>query len=238
MMRERKVAWILLRNATVVSLDDGVLTLRFTRDGDVKGFTTNGCDADLKRVLSSRFGLDVRIKAVSPNDPAEGEASRSRRGGLHAAPERPAAPAASPEDQAGRSGSDGRGWGAADDPEGHAGTRNWGGQAGPGSREGHGGQAGGIPGGGLRDAPGSETAVPPAAGSPGLAGGPAPVGSGALGSSGGGPGNQGQRFGPDIVDSIETPDAEDMASPGQAEITGMDLIQRELGGQVIGEIED
>ena len=40
------------------------------------------------------------------------------------------------------------------------------------------------------------------------------------------------------MDAIETPDAEDMASPGQAEITGMDLIQRELGGKIIGEIED
>ncbi|HYZ54863.1 MAG TPA: DNA polymerase III subunit gamma and tau [Streptosporangiaceae bacterium] len=249
MMRERKVAWILLRNATVVSLEDGVLTLRFARDGDVKGFTTSGCDADLKRVLSSRFGLDVRIKAVSPNDPAEGVASRNRRGGLHAAPERPAAPAASPGDQAGRSGGDGRGRGAADDSEGQAGSRDWGGQSGQDGREGHGGQAGGIPGGGLRDAPGSESAITPAAGSPGLVGGLARVGSGAFGGSGGqgwlaasagpgSPGNQGQRFGPDIVDAIETPDADDMASPGQAEITGMDLIQRELGGQVIGEIED
>ena len=43
---------------------------------------------------------------------------------------------------------------------------------------------------------------------------------------------------PVLVDAIETPDAEDMASPGQAEVTGMDLIQRELGGQIIGEIED
>ncbi len=29
-----------------------------------------------------------------------------------------------------------------------------------------------------------------------------------------------------------------MASPGQTEITGMDLIQRELGGKIIGEIEE
>ncbi len=43
---------------------------------------------------------------------------------------------------------------------------------------------------------------------------------------------------PHIVDAIETPDADDMASPGQAEISGMDLIQRELGGQIISEIED
>jgi DNA polymerase-3 subunit gamma/tau len=279
MMRERKVAWILLRNATVVSLDDGVLTLRFARDGDVKGFTTSGCDADLKRVLSSRFGLDVRIKAVSLNDPGSEAAGRNRRSGLHVAPERAAAPAVSPGEQAGRSGSDGRGRGATDDAEGRASSRDWGGQAGPGGWEGHGGQVGGLPGGGLRDAPGSTSAITSVFGSPGLADGPAPVGSGAFGGSGGqggpgasagpggpanpgglsgprvrsgpggrggpggwrnpgGPGDQGQRFGPDIVDAIETPDAEDMASPGQAEITGMDLIQRELGGQVIGEIED
>ncbi len=51
------------------------------------------------------------------------------------------------------------------------------------------------------------------------------------------PGGRGH-YSPDIADAIETPDAEDMAAPGQAEITGMDLIQRELGGQIIGEIED
>jgi DNA polymerase III subunit gamma/tau len=237
MMGERKLAWILLRNATVVSLDDGVLTLRFTRDGDVKGFTTSGCDADLKRVLSSRFGLDVMVKAVSPNSP-EGAADRNRRGGLHAAPARPAAPAASPGDQAGRS-SDWRGRGASDSSEGQTGSRDWADQAG------HGGQAGGIPGGSLRDAAGSTSAITSAAGGPGPAGGPSPAGPGGLGGSGGqggmgtsAPGNQGRRFAPDIVDAIEIPDAEDMASAGQAEITGMDLIQRELGGQVIGEIED
>jgi hypothetical protein len=43
---------------------------------------------------------------------------------------------------------------------------------------------------------------------------------------------------PVIADAIEIPDADDLASPGQAEISGMDLIQRELGGQIIGEIED
>ena len=43
---------------------------------------------------------------------------------------------------------------------------------------------------------------------------------------------------PHIVDAIETPDADDMAAPGQAEISGMDLIQRELGGQIISETED
>jgi DNA polymerase-3 subunit gamma/tau len=40
-------------NASVLSLEDGILTLRFPRDGDVKGFSVSGHDAMLKRVLST-----------------------------------------------------------------------------------------------------------------------------------------------------------------------------------------
>ena len=167
--RERRVAWMLLSNATVVSLDDGILTLRFARDGDVKGFTASGCDADLQRVLASAFGLNVRIRAVSGNDTGPGGDGLSR---LNAVPARPAdqGPARMPTVAS----SDGA---AACD-------------SGAAARQ---------------DRPG---------------GGELPRG----------PGNP--------ASAIETPDAEDMASPGQAEITGMDLIQRELGGKIIGEIED
>ena len=84
--RERRVAWMLLSNASVVSLDDGTLTLRFARDGDVKGFTTSGCDADLKRVLAAQFGLNVRIRALSGNDPGTG--GRDARPRLNAVPDR------------------------------------------------------------------------------------------------------------------------------------------------------
>jgi len=167
--RERRVAWMLLSNATVVSLDDGILTLRFARDGDVKGFTTSGCDADLQRVLASAFGLNVRIRAVSGNDTGPGGDGLSR---LNAVPARPADPG--PARMPTVASSDGA---AACD-------------SGAAARQ---------------DRPG---------------GGELPRG----------PGNP--------ASAIETPDAEDMASPGQAEITGMDLIQRELGGKIIGEIED
>jgi hypothetical protein len=34
------------------------------------------------------------------------------------------------------------------------------------------------------------------------------------------------------------PDDEDMAAPASAELTGMALVQRELGAQIIGEFED
>jgi DNA polymerase-3 subunit gamma/tau len=64
----RRVAWILLRNATVQSLTDGVLTVRFPKEGDVKGFASSGCDADLKRVLAESFRLTVQVKAVSGAD--------------------------------------------------------------------------------------------------------------------------------------------------------------------------
>ena len=63
--RVRRVAWMLLRTATVQSLVDGVLTVRFARDGDVKGFVSSECDADLERVLAQSFGLKVKVRAVS-----------------------------------------------------------------------------------------------------------------------------------------------------------------------------
>jgi DNA polymerase-3 subunit gamma/tau len=63
--RVRRVAWMLLRTATVQSLVDGVLTVRFARAGDVKGFVSSECDADLERVLAQSFGLKVKVRAVS-----------------------------------------------------------------------------------------------------------------------------------------------------------------------------
>ena len=233
--RERRVAWMLLSNATVVSLDDGILTLRFARDGDVKGFTTSGCDADLQRVLASAFGLNVRIRALSGNDPGPGGDGRSR---LNAVPARPAdpGPARMPpvasSDGAARDGAES----ARQDRPGGGGRPQ-----GPGNPP--------SPGGG-EDSRGAERQKrPPGAGAGGSARGPGRAAGGARASgtpAGDGPASAAPRANaasavagaPVIVDAIETPDAEDMASPGQAEITGMDLIQRELGGQIIGEIED
>ena len=61
-------------------------------------------------------------------------------------------------------------------------------------------------------------------------------GAGARGQANGAHGSNGH--GGAGAEDLDIPDAEDMASPGQTEITGMDLIQRELGGKIIGEIED
>jgi hypothetical protein len=54
----------LLSNATVDSLSDGVLTLSFSREGDAKGFTTNGHDRALAKVLERMLGVSPQIRAV------------------------------------------------------------------------------------------------------------------------------------------------------------------------------
>jgi DNA polymerase-3 subunit gamma/tau len=156
--QERRVAWMLLRNASVLSLADGILTLRFPRDGDLKGFSVSGHDAVLKRVLSADFGLNVTVKGVAGGDAPAG-APAGRPGG--SGPSNPASspsrqPAAAPPEF------------APPDPAGYD------------------------------DAPPDD--VPP------------------------------DEMPPD------EPSPADRAVP-TTELTGMDLIQRELGGQVIGEID-
>jgi len=158
-MQERKVAWLLLRNASVLSLEDKVLTLRFPRDGDLKGFGVSGHDAILKRVLNTRFGLDVTIRGVTGADPGTG-AVRS------AGPVSPGPAAAS-------------------DPVAAAPSR---------SRPRH--------------------DEPP---------------SGEISS---------EEFPPDEPDDAPPDEPGGDQPPVVTELTGMDLIQRELGGRVIGEIED
>jgi DNA polymerase III subunit gamma/tau len=161
-MQERKVAWLLLRNASVVSLEDKVLTLRFPRDGDLKGFEVSGHDAILKRVLNTRFGLDVTIRGVTGADLGAG-AVRS------AGPVSPGPVAA----------------GGTSDPVAATPAR---------SRPRH--------------------DEPP----------PDEISS--------------DEFPPDEPDDMPPDEPDGGQAPVVTELTGMDLIQRELGGQVIGEIED
>jgi len=146
---------MLLSNASVLSLQDGILTLRFPRDGDLKGFSVSGHDAVLKRVLTARFGLNVTVKGVAGGDtPAGAPGVRPGRAVPASGPSRQA-PVAVPEF-------------APPDPAGYD------------------------------DEPPDDVA-------------------------------------PDEM-SADEPSPDDR-TVRTAELTGMDLIQRELGGQVIGEIE-
>ncbi|MBO0774210.1 MAG: DNA polymerase III subunit gamma and tau, partial [Actinobacteria bacterium] len=62
---ERRVAWMLLSNATVQTVEDGVLTVGFAREGEAKGFAASGYDQDLMRVLRDMLGVPLRVRALS-----------------------------------------------------------------------------------------------------------------------------------------------------------------------------
>jgi DNA polymerase-3 subunit gamma/tau len=172
--RESKVAWMLLTNASVLSLEDGILTLRFPRDGEMKGFSVSGHDAILKRVLSTDFGLNATIKGVAG---ADATAAGSRAG-----------------------------------------------------RPGSGAPASARPPAVRRDpVPAPSESAPPEFTAPDFT---APDFAG--------PDFAEPYDGPDDMppgDSLEDEPSPDDRAARNAELTGMDLIQRELGGRVIGEFE-
>jgi DNA polymerase III subunit gamma/tau len=189
---KRRVAWMLLSNASVVSLDEGVLTLRFPRQGDVKGFQSSGYEDLLKQVLQARFGVNVVVRAVSGGDPPPGEPRRQRPGPVQPPP---APPAGQPA----------------------------------GARPGEAPAAADPPADAPPVAPRPAAAEPP---SP-----PAPPSDGA-GRRGGGTGPFGISDLPPPPDEEFDPDDEDMTVPAAADLTGMALVQRELGAQIIAEYED
>jgi DNA polymerase-3 subunit gamma/tau len=160
--QERRVAWILLSNTSVLSVADGILTLRFTRDGDLKAFGASGHDAILRKVLNADFGLTVTVKGVVGGDTPPGA------GGTTPAP--PPAPDPAP-------------------------------------------------------APAPAAAAPPAP----LAARPDSTR----------PGFSVRRNEPDdLPPEPDEPSEDDAPADGPGELTGLDLVQRELGGKVIGEFKD
>ena len=70
--RQKRVAWMQLSNASVVSLDDGVLMLAFANAGIAKGFLTGGYDKVLGQVLADMFGVTPRITTSVGGDRATG----------------------------------------------------------------------------------------------------------------------------------------------------------------------
>jgi DNA polymerase-3 subunit gamma/tau len=210
-----RVAWIVIRNASVASFDEGVLTLRFPRQGDVKGFQGTKYEDLLKQELNATFGVNPVIRAITGGGDAPSPARRPGPG--------PAAPPAqSPYGQNPSSYSQ--------PPSGQP-------------------SSGAAPPAPPSDRPQSSTGQshPQGPGAPGLAG-PA---AGSAGSTGGGGTNS---FGSPVVgggdlpplppppppdDEDFDPDDEDMSSSTTVnELTGMALVQRELGAQVIAEFED
>jgi DNA polymerase-3 subunit gamma/tau len=238
-----RVAAMVIGNASVASFDEGVLTLRFPRQGDVKGFQGGKYEDLLKQTIASMFGINVVIRAVTGGGDAP---SAGRRPGQ---PPAPAAP----------NGQQPSGYGQPPTGQPSPGQQAPGRQAPGHQAPGHqaAGQppaapppddppsvAGGTGTGGPGGAPSSDRASGAGpGGAPGPPWGAAGSGTGEGAHSFGGPGSGGGDLPPlppppPLDDEDFDPDDEDMAAPAVNELTGMALIQRELGAEVIAEYHD
>jgi len=183
-----RVAAIVIGNASVVSLDEGVLTIRFPRQGDVKGFQIGGYEDLLRQVLNAMFGINVGIRAVAGGDtPPPGR----RPGPAPAPPPAPQSQPATPSSTDPPPVAD-----SAPQPPSPSSTPP------------------GPPSSGRSRATRSAAAPPESRDLPPL---PSP---------------------PPPDDEDFDPDDADMTSSTVTELTGMALVQRELGGQIIAEYED
>jgi DNA polymerase-3 subunit gamma/tau len=204
--QERKVAWLLLNPASVDSLEGGVLTIAFPREGEAKGFSTSGHDQVLTEVLNRMLGLSVRVRGIVGGS-----------GGPRPAPAAARADGAvtrEPDTQRG-------------------GSYQPGASSGPGSavRGETGAPAAGTPEPGA-EIPGGEIPSPRAGDSPART--RSRAGSAEAGPRGPEPGHA-----PAADPAAEEwPDDAGAAGGGTAVPTGMALIERELGGRVIEEIEE
>ena len=203
--RERRVAWMLLSNATVDTLHDGILTLRFTGEGEARGFTSGDYGRDLGQALEKMLGLSPKIRAVSGAAREGGTGPGGGGGTSPASGGGDAAPAGSGRGGAG-AGSASRGSQEGAGPGGAAAGEAGAGRGGTGNP---GGNASAQAGPAAADAGMSARASRPDAGRAGRPGRAAPA-------------------------PPEEPDHD----PAVPALTGMDLIQRTLGGQVIEEFGD
>jgi DNA polymerase III subunit gamma/tau len=198
-----RVPWMLVRNANVASFDEGVLTLRFLRQGDVKGFQGTRYEDVLKQVLNAMFGINVVIRAITGGGDAP---SPGRRPGPGPGPAAPPAPY---------------------------------GQTSPSSGQLSAGQPPATPPGDYPQPPSGQSYAP----GPGTPGSAASNGRGEDTNSFGSPGMSGDGnsvpLPPPPDDEDFDPDDEDMSSSTTVnDLTGMALVQRELGAQVIAEYDD
>jgi DNA polymerase III subunit gamma/tau len=215
---ERKVAWILLRNTSAESVEGSVLTVAFASEGEARSFASSGHEAVLVGTVASLLGVNVRIRPVAAGAGAAGPVAARPDGGPPASSAPPRA--TPPAGQAAR-GSGTAAGGAAATPGG-AGTTT--GQAGPAGAAGH--PAAPAPGTGRASRlPGTTDRRP---------GAPAP----AAGRVGAARRQPGRASSPPAEPAAEEPWPDEDGDPGEPGLSGMELIARQLGGQVIEEIEE
>jgi DNA polymerase-3 subunit gamma/tau len=211
---EKKVAWMLLNTASVQELESGVLTIAFPSEGNARGFASSGHDQVLTGALTALLGLNVRVRAVAGAPPAASTPAAGRAAPGQAPRSRPAPDRA--QEAPGPTGSRAAGPAASGPPSSDppAGPQ-------PESRT-HGPAAAPHDGGPARAVkdPGGPSTASGQQSSPARSR-PVP------------PGPQ-----PAALSDEEWPDDAGPAAAGREDLTGMELIRRQLGGQVIQEIED
>jgi DNA polymerase III subunit gamma/tau len=241
-LEKRRVAWMLLRSATVQSLESNVLTVGFAREGEVKGFASSGCDQVLAAALNSVLGINVRVRAMVASEAAvpsaragavtpgsaQASASQPPAAGEPAAGE-PAAPGPSPSPKPPDRPSDG----AAQPGE----------RRGPAPDDASSGAPASAaePPGGRRASAGSRSKRPSGGSPAGNAGRKGAAAGGRTAGNRAQPRQQAASSGDSAFADEEWPDDagdQDSVSAGRDAPTGMELIQRQLGGRVIEEIED
>jgi DNA polymerase-3 subunit gamma/tau len=263
---ERRVAWMLLDTASVDSLEGGVLTVAFAKEGQAKGFAASGHDQVLTGVLADMLGLNVRVRAaVGTVSGAHGARPAQTDPAPRAGATRPGT-AGSGTAGSGAAGSGTAGSGAAGSGAGRPGTAGSGaagsgagrpgvtrpGGAGPGDATdpqrgiadrpdglaGKPGAPGGMPGN--AGTPPGEFHAPPGQGGPsGMTG----AGGAAAGRASSSPRPPEPRPGaatsaPPPVDLEEEWPDDAGPADGGAGPTGMELIERQLGGTIIEEIDE
>ena len=227
---ERKVAWILLRNTSAESVEGTVLTVAFASEGEARSFASSGHEAVLVSAIASLLGVNVRIRPVAAGAGSRGPAT-AKPGNP---PVRGASPPAAPAAADAAAPAAGAPRPAAGGPSGHA----------PGRLA---GQAAGGPGTAPDAAP-ATAPTDPAAPAPGTSHSSRPAsaarraGAGRGGPPAAGRAGSGRRQPGTTAHGAEAaaeePWPDEQGSPREPGLSGMELIARQLGGQVIEEIED
>jgi DNA polymerase III subunit gamma/tau len=251
-----KVAWMLLNTASVQELENGVLTIMFPSGGNARGFANSGHDQVLAGVLATMLGLNVRVRAVSGGPPPPGHGGTAGGQGM-AGHGDPSGPSATDPSATGQPAGDAQaqdppssGATAQDPPTSQSPVQD---PPAPDGTARHAPASGRTASG--RPDPDSPASGPRATDRPSAGGSakgtrasePARSASAASrGSSAGSPrasqaqparSRHAQPPKPAAVADEEWPD--DATGPGAADsLSGMELIQRQLGGRVIEEIED
>ncbi|MDL4773400.1 DNA polymerase III subunit gamma and tau [Actinomadura xylanilytica] len=222
--QKSRVAWmVIMSGVRPVSLDRNLLTLSFEAEGARTNFANGGRDVVLREVLKERMGVDWRVDTVLAGAVSTGTRS--------AGPGGRSGPVA------------GQGYGHS---QGQGGGQGQGAGAG-GTGQGYGQSA--APSAGSAGGAAVATAQAPSSQGPWSATPPGPSGSVSSGGRRGAddpgplpppPDEPPPPSEPSPVDEREEvdPEGDADADGNEAEMNGMALIQRELGGQVIREIDN